>query len=397
MQLVATFDGPRLMHREELIAMIRLSHICFGGPQEIENEEQLRAEYIPPRRGGTYVIVHEGNPISQIGVFHDQMSMYDGKISTGSIGGVCTHPKYRGQGLASRLLEYCTYQMVKEGARLMLISGDGPVYTRAGNVLQGKYIHFSMKPGQGHPRRSTPADLVLRKATPADKLLCSQLYQAEPVHFVRQLSDFAPAVQDSVRNNYISADSWIVERAGRAMSYVFLGIPWSESPDSGVRHVGEYAGSRLALADAIPLIMNASHIKELIWQVPWQDLELTQLLEESGFHGQMTNLDGHTLRIVNFPGFMADLRPLLQAHVDAKLLRGLRFEQSGPLLAGTGNDRYVIRRGGDRLELDGAAMTLLVMGNADAQAEAIRAPGALAELVSTLFPLPCFLPGLNYY
>lgn len=393
----APFDGPRMMRREELIAMIRLSHLCFGGPQEIEKEEQILASYVPPRRGGTYVIAHEGKPVSQIGIFHDQIRMYDGKISTGSIGGVCTHPDYRGQGLASRLLEHCTNQLVKEGARLMLISGDGPVYTRAGNVLHGKYMYFSMKPGQGNPWRSTPADFLLRKATPADAVLCSQLYQAEPVHFVRRVSDFAPALQDSVRNNYISAEAWVMERAGRATAYLFLGIPWGEKPDSQIRHIGEYAGSRIALADAIPLLMAISNLEALTWPVAWQDVELIQLLEDSGYHRTMTNLDGHTLRIIDFPGFMKDLRPVLQARLDAKLLRGLRFEQSGPSTGGTGNDQYVIRRGPDRLELDGATMTLLVFGNGDPQAEAIHAPGALADIISALFPLPSFLPGLNYH
>jgi hypothetical protein len=287
--------------------------------------------------------------------------------------------------------------MLKEGARLMLISGDGPVYTRAGNVLQGKYMYFSMKPGQGNRWRSTPSDLVLRKATPADALLCSQLYQAEPVHFVRQTSDFAPALQDPLRNNYISAEPWIIERAGRGVAYLFLGIPWGQQPGSGIRHVGEYAGSRVALADALPLLMDTGEVQDLRLPVAWQDAELIQLLQDSGYHGNMTNLDGHTLRIIDFAGVMNDLRPMLRARLGANLVRGLRFEQSGPILGGTGNDRYTITRGSDRLELDGAAMTLLVMGNADSQAEAIHAPGSLAEIISALFPLPSFLPGLNYH
>jgi len=37
------------------------------------------------------------------------------------------------------------------------------------------------------------------------------------------------------------------------------------------------------------------------------------------------------------------------------------------------------------------------MGNADTEAKAIQAPGALAEVISALFPLPSFLPGLNYH
>jgi len=390
------FDGPRRMRCEELIDSIRLSQLCFGG-SEINNEEEILANYVPPRRGGFYVLVHQGKPVSQIGIFHDRLKMYDGMIRTGSIGGVCTHPDYRKQGLATRLMEHCTQQLVKEGARLMLISGDEGVYMRLGNVFQGKYMYFSIKPGQSRPWRSTPNDLVVRRATPADALLCSQLYQAELLHFIRQKSDFSRALRDPGSNTYIHADQWIIERSGQAAAYLFLGFLWGLTRDSDVRHVGEYAGSRGALADAIQVLMTTSDLQELTWPVAWQDAELIQLLQDSGYTGNMTHLDGATHRIIDFPNFMKDLRPMLRARLDANLLRGLCFEQRGPLLGGIGDDRYTIARGSDRLELDGATMTRLVMGDADTQAETIHTPGALAEVISALFPLPSFLPGLNYH
>jgi GNAT superfamily N-acetyltransferase len=390
-------NGPRLMRYEELIDSIRLSQLCFGG-SEINNEEEILANYVPPRRGGCYVLAHQGKPVSQIGIFHDQLKMYDGTIRVGSIGGVCTHPDYRRQGLATRLMEHCTGQLVNEGARLMLISGDEGVYMRLGNVFQGKYTYFSIKP-ESNPWRSMPADLLVRRATAADALLCSQLHQAESVHFVRQKSDFVRALQDPMSNTYVHADQWIIERAGQVVAYLFLGYLWGlpDGPGSGIRHVGEYAGSRVALADAIHVLMTTSYLQELTWPIAWQDAELIQLLQDSGYKGTVASLDGYTLRIIDFPNFMKDLRPILQARLDKNLLRGLRFEQSGPLLGGIGDDRYMIARGSDRLELDGAGMTRLVMGNADSQAEAIHAPGALAEVISALFPLPSFLPGLNYH
>lgn len=392
----AQFDGPRLVRREELIASYQLFRICFGFLATV-SEGEILAEYVPPRRGGTYALVHEGKPVSQIAIFHDEIKMYDGKVRAGSIGGVCTHPDYRRQGLASQLLGHCTKQLVNEGARLMLISGDEGIYTRAGNVPQGKYIYFSIKPGQSSQWRPAPADLLLRRATSADALLCNQLYQAEPVHFVRQKSDFDAALQDPMRNTYVHSDPWIIERTGQAVAYLFLGVDWGDKPDSRVRHVGEYAGSRVALVDAILALMTTADIEDLTWPVPCQDAELIQLLQDSGYYGSVSSLDGYTLRIINFSGFMQDLRPILRARLDTNLLRGLRFEQSGPRLGGIGDDRYMISRGSDRLELDGAGMTRLVMGNADTQAEAVHAPGALADVVSALFPLPSFLPGLNYH
>jgi predicted N-acetyltransferase YhbS len=393
---LSQFDDPRLLRREEAVDSERLSRICFGG-SEIDNEEEILANFVRPRRGGWYVIAHQGKPVSQIAIFHDQLKMYDGTLQVGSIGGVCTHPEYRKLGLASRLMEHCTGQLVHEGAQLMLISGDEGVYMRLGNVFQGKYMYFSIQPRESN--RTIRTDLVIRRAIPADALICSQLYQAESVHFVRQKSDFLRAIQDPMRNRYVHLDQWILERSGQAVAYLFLGALWGTPLEASIRHVGEHAGSRSALADALDLIVTGGELKELSWPVAWQDIEMIQLLQDHGYSGNMTHLDGATYRIINFSGLMKDLRPVLQARLDKNLLRGLRFEQSGPLLGGIGNDRYAITRGAERFELDGAQMTRIVMGSTDVEAASIPVPasGALREVISALFPLPSFLPGLNYH
>jgi hypothetical protein len=46
--------------------------------------------------------------------------------------------------------------------------------------------------------------------------------------------------------------------------------------------------------------------------------------------------------------------------------------------------------------LDGAAMTRLVMGNTEGEKAPIQLSGALGEVIPALFPLPSFLPGINY-
>jgi GNAT superfamily N-acetyltransferase len=391
----AEFDGPRLLRQEELVASVKLSRLCFNGP-EIDDESEIAANYVPPQHGGTYVLAHEDKPVSQIATFHHRLKMYDGHIQTASIGGVCTHPDYRGRQLASHLLEYCTRRLVDEGATLMLISGARGLYTHLGNVPHGRFLSFSINPELSR-RWSPPADVVARRATGADTLICSMLYQAEPVHFVRRHADVSSALQDPVRNEYIYSDRWIVERSGQALAYLFLGNPYEEELEAGIRYVAEYAGSRLALAGALNTIVTTSALQKLTWPVPWQECELIHLLQAGEYESTPTPLDGQTWRIINFPAFMADLRPLLEARLDAGLLRGLHFEQSGPPLGGLGADRYAILRGSDLLELDGAAMTRLVLGNAGGEAESIHLPAALAEIIPALFPLPSFLPGLNYH
>jgi GNAT superfamily N-acetyltransferase len=386
-------EGPRLIRRDEIIESARLFNLCFGGPA-IPNEEEILSAYATPRRGGTYALLHAGRPVSQIMLFHDQIKMLDGTIQAGSIGGVCTHPDFRNQGLTTRLLEYCARQLRQEGATLMLISGARGVYTRLGNVFHGKFVYFTIRPESNPGIRK--GDLVIRKASATDALRCSLLYQLEPVHFLRRKSDFAAALENPKSNTYLHSDPWIVERAGEAVAYLFLGIPYDQPQSAGIRHVSEFAGSRAALAEAIPLIMATGNLQEVQWPVAWQDGELIRLLRER-YENSFAALDGHTLRIINFPNFMKDLSPILRARLDTSLLRGLRFEQSGQLLGGTGADRYAIVRGKDRLELDGATLTYLVMGDADPQAEEVHANGALEEVLRSLFPLPSFTPGLNYH
>jgi ribosomal protein S18 acetylase RimI-like enzyme len=389
-----TIDGPRLLRSEELRAANRLSNLCFGDIDPGPEEEDLR--YTPPRRGGLYVLAQGDKLVSQIGVYHAQISVYECLFRVASIGGVCTHPDYRGKGLANQLMEYCTAKLVEEGARLMLISGARGLYTRLGNVPHGRFRYFNLQPGQDASTQTTPADSLLRRMRPADLPAVIQMYQAEPLHYLRSYGEFAEALQNPTGNPYIHAEQWIVERSGQAAAYLFVGSPWGARLEDGIRQLSEYAGSRQAIAEALGALATTGTFQHLYWPVAWQDSELIRLIEACGYPGTWLPLHGHTWRIVNFPGLMRDLRPLLRARLSADLRRGLRFEQSGPLLGGSGTDRYAIVRGQEHLELDGAAMTRLVFGMAQVETEPLKIPGALAEVTAALFPLPSFLPGLNY-
>ncbi len=386
------FDGPRLMRLEDIRPARRLSRLCFGGIDTEEYDEPV--ELMDPRWGSTYVTAHKNVPVSMISIFHNQIKLYDGRIRLGSIGGVCTHPDFRGLGLAGTLLDHCTRQLRLEGACLMLISGGRGLYTRVGCVPTGKYLQFTLRPGQIAP---ASARLRLRPASRADARLCGMLNQAENVHFVRPVEKFEHNLGHP--GGYIHSDEWIVERSGQPVAYILLGKEWEQvgNRDRGLRSVREYAGSRTALVEAMGQIMALQGLKEVEWPVSWQDGELIHLFQERSLSGQWTYLSDHTMRIINFPGLMADLQTYVRSRLDAKIRRGLRFEQSGPLLGPDTGDCFVIRRGKDRLELDGAAMTFLVMGDPLRPPEKqVQAPGALAEVVSALFPLPSFLPGLNY-
>ncbi len=277
----------------------------------------------------------------------------------------------------------------------MLISGGRGLYTRVGCVPTGKYLAFTIQPGN---MLQSSSDLTIRLATSSDAAGCSRLYHTEPVHFIRPPAKFADRLTHSY--GYVHSEAWIIERANQPVAYLLLGIPWEyldQQSGAGIRHVREYAGSRTALVGALGQIMSQWKLQEIHWPVAWQDSDTITLLQENGFKGALEPLSDHTMRIINFPGLMADLKPYLQARLERSQARDLRFEQTGPLLGAYQGDRLAIVHGQERLELSGAAMTNLVMGDPDeVYAAAYAVPDKLADIVKALFPLPAFFPGLNY-
>jgi len=302
-------DGPRLIRREELAASQRLAALCFPDFVDEDGQEEQMASYTPPRRGGVQVLCHRGVPISKIGITHSQVSIYGSYLRVASIGGVCTHPDYRGLGLATRLLDYCTRKLTAEGARLMLVSGMRGLYTRAGCVTAQDLAYIVLKPDDLETRASRMNGLRVRLATEADIPLCARLYQAEPVHFVRRVEEFMEHFCQ--REEFPQAEDWVIEMGGHPVAYMFLSIPWEHwhEQDAGVREVFEYAGSRIALTGALPEIMARLGLRELRLLVPWQDVDLLQLLREQGITGEHAPLSWHTMRIVNFPGLMSACDP----------------------------------------------------------------------------------------
>jgi predicted N-acetyltransferase YhbS len=387
------FEEPRLMHREDVPAVYRLHALCFRYHERFADAEVIGsaiASYSQPERGGVTILCRDGEPISKIGVFHSRVSMGGVHLEVASIGDVATHPDYRRRGLATRLLEHCKSRLTEEGARLMLISGMGELYTRVGCVTAQDHAFFTLKPDQVESG-SGEAGIGVRRLARKDLPTCARLYQAEPVHFVRDLEAFTQHPFFTQPDSFLHAEDWVIESDGRPVAYLFLTVPWEHWPrrDTGVRDVFEYAGSRVALVHGLAQVMKRLELRELRLLVPWQDVDLLRLLQERVGASIRLPLIGHTMRVVNFPGLMADLTPYVRARLLASLRRGLRFEQDG--------DRYGIAWRQERIELDGGGMTRMVMGlPAEMVPGSVTDSGTLSQIVSALFPLPSFVPGLNY-
>lgn len=393
------FDGPRPIHDDEWRDSERIFRICFSGePPEFELPDDEKVDKIDGPNAEVQVISADGRVVSQIAIFWERLKVHEGVVRIGSIGGVSTHPHYRGHRFALRLLQRCAERLREDGAEVMLISGGRGLYVRSGNVETGKFATFFLHPGD----LPAPRDgYTLRSATAADAAACRRLYLEQPVRFTRGVGAYQARFQRSEDDD--NTENLVIERDGRIAAYLMLFRAWEDRGklETGRRGVWEAAGTPEAIQAGTALLLAGGVVNDLMLAVPWQEQEWIEALCRTGARIETTALDGHTMRILNFPSMRKSLRPYIIARLGEDVYRSLRFEQTGPLLRDSATQvdegRCAIVFGHERFELDTMQMTLLVMGDPEGKLTDLEIPGWLKPLVEALFPLPSFTPGLNYH
>jgi hypothetical protein len=277
------------------------------------------------------------------------------------------------------------------------------LYTRTGNVPAMCFTEYTLPVNPA----LYEAELVNTRVRPlveADAPICAQINQSDPVHYLRQAETY--------RREFYPGGSWMVEQDGKAAAYLLMRIPWEfmDDPQSGVREVNDFAGSREAIVQGLKLMLsggceafNPHGIHELRLAVAWQEAQFGRWLEQIGPKSAPLALPGHTMRLIDFPALRADLAAYITARLPQAMGDDLHFEQSAPLLVNPGDEsagegRCAITWQHQRLELSTAEMTQLVMGTPDQKpaVDDLSTDPDLVEIVRVLFPLPSFQPGLNY-
>ena len=106
----------------------------------------------PFRRPDNFAYIEEdGRIISFVGLFPHRVRLGDSEVRAGEIEAVGTHPKFRGRGLASQLMEYWIQYMKEEGIALSWLYGIPNFYQQFGFEYAlpfHKYTYTTIAPGQ---------------------------------------------------------------------------------------------------------------------------------------------------------------------------------------------------------------------------------------------------------
>lgn len=369
-------EGPRALRPGELEPLVALTNLVFrpeGGDMGKEFSYFLHAENAAHLR-----VCAEGERIvAHCGYRPAEMLILGARVRAACLGAVCTHPDFRGKGLATELLGDALGTMKSEGVSLALISGTRGLYTRSGAVLAAGTRDFFFNPSL---RSDWEAEVDVAPARPADAVSLAAIYRREPLRFMRPPAEWADII----------AGRWCMDRAARLFSIrrggelvAYAAVrspvpPKPQPPEDGTR-LGEFAGCRRALAAALPRLADLGECPEIRVPVAAWDRPLAVELAARGLEAGGLSAT-RSVKIVNFPRLMESLRDLL-------------VERAGPragelAFSETPGGRVAVALHAERLELsDVEACRMVFGGKSGPDRKMLKGRGELGKVLGAALPV----------
>ncbi len=197
-------------------------------------------------------------------------------------GAVFTSPDLRGQGLGKRLVDDARAYAQRKGAAMGLVSGAGPLYTRAGFTALPEFTGFRAERHRLDAVSPRPGIDVVRFAPAALRAVMS-LYLAEDARFDRSESDWQRLLDAAVLF-YDPGELWLIREGGRLSSAVAVARRPPEVQGAGsVLRALEILGDRASFVAALPRLMASASASVIDIVVPAHDRALRAALAGEGF------------------------------------------------------------------------------------------------------------------
>lgn len=385
-------EGPRGAKPEELPAVTELVDTVFRNSRNLL--PTMGPEYplhlAPENAANLWIMLDNGRPVSHYGVTLYTWLTAGCAIPIAAVGAVATDLEYRGQGLATQIMQACEVALQAQGIVLELISGTRGLYRRNNAIPAGEDLLFTLdypsetqeQAGEYHIRSYSQQDFRWIQAT----------YQQEPARYLRTPEEWRKllARNDRLTSRHKQETLVIEDARNTPLSYLVADtiLPTTDQQyPPGSRTIVEYAGARHAIAAAYKILGPASG--QLRLQIPLWDTALIALLQLAGYQGTPSGLRGHTIKMLNFPALVDALAPhfLEAAGAPAGSILGENGPQGEAIFLGDG-ERVVLPTAADVVHL--------LFGSPDGEAVSLPENSRLASLLRAALPIPVPIPGLNY-
>ncbi len=139
-----------------------------------------------------YAIRRDGRLVAAVGVFPLTWHVGGATLRVAAIGGVSTHPRYRGRGLMSTLMNHCVEEIRTAGYPLSWLSGMRRRYRHFGYEQCGSELLFTLGRDDLRAAGIDGTGIELRRLAGDDPLLADahRLHAGQPVRCERPAAEF---------------------------------------------------------------------------------------------------------------------------------------------------------------------------------------------------------------
>ena len=207
-----------------------------------------------------WIASDQGKVVAAVNYYTTPVILDRSTLIVASIGAVCTDEAYRGQGLASQLLEKAEQQMKNEGVAAVIISGDRPLYLRFGAALLQPLLKFTI------PSKSSAIKLVPYNPNQLDFYF--KLYQTLPYRFQR-----TPFEMKHLIEAVLTPDPWWdnyfygIEKNNQLVAYLVFNHEKSNTTGA----LKEYAGDLNAVYEAMQTLTKRFNFSAFYAELPAND------------------------------------------------------------------------------------------------------------------------------
>ena len=329
----------------DVAALGRLSDRVFRAGQEPGTA--MPVEFAPMFSADNarhlYFAEDGGEPVSLVGMMPGAVHINGVRVTTASMGSVCTLEAYRRQHLVSRMIEQVIADFTPD-ASVLLVSGGLSIYRRVGCVDFGEWLSVLLE----GPVADSPVCRVEEWREPAGHPALFALYSTECCRFHRTPAGMAELLgtlrAPRFRDGKVPPRLLVARQHGEIVGYAVALLHRHWGGDTA--HLLEWAGARSALPHLADAARRSFGAERAHFYAAPADAELCALLPELPATLSHANNEG-TIRVLNPLRLLREIGPLIEQAFGARLELPQTGEEEwyvhwepvagNPLPAGEGN------------------------------------------------------------
>lgn len=266
----------RYLKDEELGAAVRLADQIFRAGQRKSMGLSLPKVFSRSLKQGLGCFVGD-RLVSFAGMVPSVVRVKSSKLSVYSYGAVCTASAYRGQGYATKVLEYAKQSAQKSKTSLLFVSGELPIYIEAGLRTFGEWNHCTFFSGPTLNRAATPCqEIGFREMQGADWLHVYRIAGSRAVAFEQSIWDLADLIE---AGSLAAIRDWeqvtiLVLEGTQVIGFIVLAYNNKAKESNRIGQVIEWGGAIQAVAYTINQLLSFYQLSEINWYISNEDKAL---------------------------------------------------------------------------------------------------------------------------